>query len=186
MNSAPSRSQRVAAPEDAVALIEPGMRVFLTGNCSVPQRLLAALVGRTPALHNVELVQVLTVGSADYVAPGMERCLRVNTLFISDNVREAVNEGRADFTPCPLSEIPGLFRQGPLRLDAALIQVSPPDEHGFCSFGVEVGVTKPAAQSAHLVLAEINERMPRTLGDSFIHVSKIDRIVDVNYRLPEF
>ncbi len=177
---------RLAASEDAVALIEPGMRVFLTGNCSVPQRLLAALVERAPALHDVELVQVLTVGGADYVAPGMERYLRVNTLFISENVREAVNAGRADFTPCPLSEIPGLFRHGPLRLDAALIQVSPPDEHGFCSFGVEVGVTKPAAQAARLVLAEINEQMPRTLGDSFIHVSKIDRIVAVNYRLPEF
>src|SRR3990170_2527671 len=116
----------------------------------------------------------------------MERFLRVNTLFISDNVRQAVNEGRADFTPVLLSEIPGLFKRGHLPVDVALIQVSPPDEHGFCSFGIEVGLTKPAAQSAKLVIAEVNQRMPRTLGDSFIHISKIDRIVPVDYPLPEF
>jgi 4-hydroxybutyrate CoA-transferase len=109
----------------------------------------------------------------------------VNTLFISANVRQAVNEGRADFTPCFLSEIPGLFRSGILPLDVALIQVSPPDEHGFCSFGVEVGVTKTAAETAKVVIAEVNDRMPRTLGDSFIHVSKLSHIVPVSYPLPD-
>jgi 4-hydroxybutyrate CoA-transferase len=133
----------------------------------------------------IEIVQVLTVGSADYVAPGMEKYIRVNTLFISANVRQAVNEGRADFTPCFLSEIPGLFRSRVLPLDVALIQVSPPDEHGFCSFGVEVGVTKTAAETARIVIAEVNDRMPRTLGDSFIHVSKLTHIVPVSYQLPE-
>jgi acetyl-CoA hydrolase len=97
----------------------------------------------------------------------------------------AVNEGRADFTPCFLSEIPGLFRSGALPLDVALIQVSPPDDHGFCSLGVEVGVTKTAAQVAKWVIAEINPRMPRTLGDSFIHISKLNAIVLVDYALPE-
>ncbi len=177
---------RVTTAEDAVRLIRPGMRLFLTGNCSVPQHLLTALVGYAPVLHDVEIVQVLTIGQADYVAPGMEQHMRVNTLFISDNVRQAVNEGRADFTPVLLSEIPGLFKRGLLSPDVAFIQVSPPDEHGFCSFGIEVGVTKPAAQSARLVIAEINQRMPRTLGDSFIHLSRIDRIVPVDYPLPEF
>jgi len=177
---------RVTTAAEAVAAVEPGMRLYLTGNCSVPQTLLAALVQRASSLHDVEIVQVLTVGRADYVAPGMERFLRVNTLFISDNVRQAVNEGRADFTPVLLSEIPGLFKRGHLPVDVALIQVSPPDEHGFCSFGIEVGLTKPAAQSAKLVIAEVNQRMPRTLGDSFIHISKIDRIVPVDYPLPEF
>jgi acetyl-CoA hydrolase len=128
---------------------------------------------------------VLTIGSAEYVAPEMSGHLRVNTLFISDNVRAAVNDGRADFTPCFLSEIPGLFRSGALPLDAALVQVSPPDDHGFCSFGVEVGITKTAAQSARRVIAEINPRMPRTLGDSFIHISKLNAIVQVDYPLPE-
>jgi acetyl-CoA hydrolase len=133
----------------------------------------------------VEIVQVLTVGPADYVAPEMEGHLRVNTLFISDNVRRAVQEGRADFTPCFLSEVPLLFRNGYIPLDAALIHVSPPDEHGFCSLGVEVGITKAAAQAARVVIAEVNPNMPRTLGDAFIHISKISYVVPVSYDLPE-
>jgi 4-hydroxybutyrate CoA-transferase len=171
--------------EDAVGIISSGQRVFLTGNCSVPQKVLAALVARAPSLSNVEIAQVLTVGPADYVAAAMEGHLRVNTLFISDNVRKAVNEGRADFTPCFLSEVPGLFKNGHLPLDVALIHVSPPDEHGFCSFGIEIGVTKTAAQTAKKVIAEVNPNMPRTLGDAFIHVSKLDYIVPVDYKLPE-
>jgi 4-hydroxybutyrate CoA-transferase len=178
-------SDRVCTPEQAAGLIRSHTRLFLTGNCSVPQQVLAALVARAPSLKNVEITQVLTVGSADYVAPEMAGHLRVNTLFISDNVRPAVNAGQADFTPCLLSEIPGLFRSGRLPLDAALIQLSPPDEHGFCSFGVEVGVSKTAAQSARLVIAEINPRMPRTLGDSFIHISRLSAMVPVDYPLPE-
>jgi 4-hydroxybutyrate CoA-transferase len=178
------RSKSTTA-EDAVGIISSGQRVFLTGNCSVPQKVLAALVARAPSLSNVEIAQVLTVGPADYVAAAMEGHLRVNTLFISDNVRKAVNEGRADFTPCFLSEVPGLFKNGHLPLDVALIHVSPPDEHGFCSLGIEIGVTKTAAQTAKKVIAEVNPNMPRTLGDAFIHVSKLDYIVPVDYKLPE-
>jgi 4-hydroxybutyrate CoA-transferase len=176
--------QRVTTPEKAVRYIHTGQRIFLTGNCSVPQQVMSALVAYAPQVQNVEIVQVLTVGDAAYVEPGMELHLRVNTLFISDNVRAAVNAGRADFTPAFLSEIPGLFKTR-LPLDVALIQVSLPDEHGYCSFGIEVGVTKTAAQLAKVVIAEVNQQMPRTLGDSFIHVSKIDHIVPVDYRLPE-
>ncbi len=179
------REKLMTAEEAIRHYIRSGMRIFLSGNCGVPQRLLAALVEYATNLENVEIVQVLTVGPADYVAPGMERHIRVNTLFISDNVRRAVQEGRADFTPCFLSEIPGLFRSGRLPLDVALIQVSPPDDHGFCSFGVEVGITKPAAHSARIVIAEVNEHMPRTLGDSFIHISRLTAIVPVSYPLPE-
>ncbi|HLF26665.1 MAG TPA: acetyl-CoA hydrolase/transferase C-terminal domain-containing protein [Anaerolineae bacterium] len=177
--------RKVVTPEQAAAAIGSGQRLFLTGNCSVPQQVLAALVARAPELQDVEIVQVLTIGNADYVAPAMSGHLRVNTLFISDNLRAAVNAGRADFTPCFLSEIPGLFKNGHLPLDVALIHVTPPDEHGFCSFGVEVGVTKTAAQAARIVIAEVNPNMPRTLGDSFIHVSKLDYIVPVDYALPE-
>ncbi len=177
--------ERTVTPEEAATAIKSGDRIFLTGNCSVPQKVLAAFVQRAHELENVEIAQVLTIGSADYVAPEMEGHIRVNTLFISDNVRQAVNEGRADFTPCFLSEIPGLFKNAYLPLDVALVHVSPPDEHGFCSFGVEVGVTKTAAQAARTVIAEVNPHMPRTLGDSFIHVSKIDFIVPVDYPLPE-
>lgn len=162
------------------------MRVFVTGNCSFPRTLMDALVRRAPTLSNVEVIQVLTIGSSDYAQPEMEGHLRVNTLFISGNVRQAVNEGRADFTPVRLSEIPILFRSGVVPLDVALIHVSPPDEHGFCSYGVEVGVSKAAAETARLVIAQINPQMPRTLGDSFIHISKIDYGVEVDYPLPEF
>ena len=178
--------QRMTTAEEAVQRIQSGQRVFLTGNCSVPQQVLKALVQRARAgdIENVEIVQVLTVGDADYVSPDLEGRLRVNTLFISANVRRAVHEGRADFTPVFLSEVPGLFRRE-LPLDVALIHVSPPDEHGFCSFGVEVGITKPAAEAARVIIAEVNDRMPRTLGDSFIHVSKIDAFVPVSYPLPE-
>jgi acetyl-CoA hydrolase len=143
-------------------------------------------VERAPSLENVEIVQVLTVGDAEYVDPKLEGHLRVNTLFISHNVRQAVNDGRADFTPCLLSEIPLLFSEGVLPLDVAIVHVSPPDEHGFCSLGVEAGMTKTAALSAKRVIAEVNPQMPRTLGDSFIHVSKIDYAVPVDYPLAEF
>ena len=177
-------AERVTTAAEAVQRITSGMRVYLTGNCSVPQTLLAALVRRAPELHDVEIVQVLTIGPADYVAPEMAGHLRVNTLFISDNVRVAVNEGRADFTPVFLSEVPRLLKTV-LRPDVALVHVSPPDEHGFCSFGIEVGMTKPTAQSAKIVVAEMNPRMPRTLGDSFIHLSKLDLVVPVDYPLPE-
>lgn len=178
-------NNRVSTANETVKQIQSGMRIFLTGNCSVPQVVLSALVARASAVDNVEIIQVLSIGSTEYVSQEMVGHLRVNTLFISDNVRDAVNQGRADFTPTHLSEIPRLFSSGVLPLDIALIQVSLPDEHGFCSFGVEVGVTKTAAQHAKIVIAEVNPQMPRTLGDSFIHVSKIDHIVPVSYPLPE-
>ena len=178
-------NDRVTTAEEAVKQIQSGMRIFLTGNCSVPQVVLSALVARASEVDNVEIIQVLSIGNTEYVSQEMVGHLRVNTLFISDNVRDAVNQGRADFTPTHLSEIPRLFSSGVLPLDIALIQVSLPDEHGFCSFGVEVGVTKTAAQHAKIVIAEVNPQMPRTLGDSFIHVGKIDHIVPVSYPLPE-
>jgi 4-hydroxybutyrate CoA-transferase len=176
---------RIVTADEAVRNIKSGDRIFLTGNCSVPQMTLAALVKYAPKLQDVEICQALTIGPADYVDPSMEGHLRVNTMFISANVRNAVNEGRADFTPVLLSEFPLLFRKKILPIDVALIHVSPPDEHGFCSLGVEVGLTKSAAESAKTVIAEVNQQMPRTLGDSFIHVSKLDCIVPVDYPLPE-
>jgi 4-hydroxybutyrate CoA-transferase len=176
---------RLTTAEVAVESIQSGMRVFLTGNCSVPQKLLGALTARAKDLKDVEIVQVLTVGDAPHADPSMEGHLRINTLFISPNVRQAVQEGRADFTPVLLSEVPLLFKEDVLPLDAVLIQVSPPDEHGFCSLGIEAGLVKTPSQVARFVIAEVNERMPRTLGDSFIHVSKIDFAVPVNYPLAE-
>src|SRR5215212_1155868 len=176
---------RITTAQEAVRVIKSGYRIFLTGNVSVPQKALAALVEYAPNLENVEICQALTIGPADYVNPDMEGHLRVNTLFISHNVRKAVQEGRADFTPVLLSEFPLLFKHGVLPLDAAIIHVSRPDEHGFCSLGVEVGLTKSPAESAKIIIAEVNQQMPRTLGDSFIHVSRLHYIIPVNYPIPE-
>ncbi len=177
---------RIVSPQDAVkAAIKSGNRIFLTGNVSVPQKVLAALVEYAPNLHDVEICQALTIGPADYVKPGLEKHLRVNTLFISHNVRKAVHEGRADFTPILLSEFPLLFKRGFLPLDVAIIHVSLPDEHGFCSLGVEVGLTKTPAETAKIIIAEVNQQMPRTLGDSFIHVSRLNYIIPVDYPIVE-
>jgi acetyl-CoA hydrolase len=178
--------RKICSADDAVQSIESHYRVFMTGNCSVPKELLAALVRRAPDLEDIEIVQVLTIGPAEYVDAQMQGHLRVNSLFISPNVREAVNDGRADFTPILLSQIPQALRDPRLlQPDVAMIHCSPPDEHGFCSYGVEVGLTKPAAEAARIVIAEVNDRMPRSLGDSFVHVSRLTRIVPVSYPIVE-
>jgi acetyl-CoA hydrolase len=178
-------NQKVTTAAEAVGVIKSGQRVFLTGNVSVPKVMLAALVESAPELQDVEICHALTMGSADYVKPELQGHLRVNTLFIGGNVRKAVQEGRADFTPVLLSEFPLLFKRGILPLDVAMIHVSVPDEHGFCSLGVEVGLTKTPAESAKIIIAEVNEQMPRTLGDSFIHISRLTHVVPVNYPIPE-
>jgi len=180
-----SYQSNVSTAQEAVRAIKSGDRIFMTGNVSVPQKLLAALVEYAPELTNVEICQALSTGSSDYVKPEMEGHLRVNTLFIGANVRKAVWEGRADFTPVLLSEFTLLFKNKVLPVDVAMIHVSPPDEHGFCSLGVEVGLTKSPAESARIIIAEVNDQMPRTLGDSFIHVSRLTHIVPVNYPIPE-
>ncbi len=178
---------RVTSAEEAVRAVRPGDRIFLTGNCSVPQKLLEALVARARAgeLENVEICHALTLGSSDYVAPEMEGRIRANALFIGPNVRKAVQEGRADFTPVLLSEFTLLFKRAILPVDVAFVHLSPPDEHGFCSYGIETGLTKSPAEAARIIIAEVNEHMPRCLGDSFIHVSRLNYIVPVNYPLLE-
>jgi 4-hydroxybutyrate CoA-transferase len=176
---------KVVDGDRAVEAIESGYRVYMSGNCSVPKILLEALVRRAPKIQNVEIDQVLTVCPDDYVSPAMAGHLRVNSMFISENVRKAVNDGRADFTPCFLSELPELYRKGILTLDAVMLHVSPPDSHGFVSLGVESGMMKTPTSFAHLVMAEVNERMPRVLGDTLLHISQIDYLVPVNYELSE-
>lgn len=185
MNVAELYNSRLTTAEEAVSQIQSNSRVYLGGGAGVPQVLERTLVGRADELRNVEVVSVLTFAGAEYLAPEFASSFRHRGLFLGENAREAVGAGRADYTPIFLSEIPQLFRDGRLPLDVALIQVSPPDEHGFCSFGCEVGCTKPAAQNARTVIAEINARMPRVLGDSFIHLSKLDRIVETDYAPPE-
>ena len=185
MNWTYAYQSHIVTPQQAVRVIKSGNRLFLSGNVSVPQKVLCALVEYAPNLNDVEICQALGIGPADYVTPEMDGHLRVNSMFISANIREAVQECRADFTPVLLSEFPLLFKNGFLPLDVALIHVSPPDEHGFCSFGVEVGLTKSAAKSAKIIIAEVNQQMPRTLGDSFIHVSRLNYIIPVDYPIPE-
>ena len=148
MNWTYAYQSRIVTPQDAVRAIKSGNRIFLTGNVSVPQRILSALVEYAPSLSDVEICQALSIGLTDYVNPELEGHLRVNSMFISANIRKAVQEGRADFTPVLLSEFPLLFKRGFLPIDVALIHVSPPDEHGFCSLGVEVGLTKSPAEAA--------------------------------------
>lgn len=176
---------KVTSAEEAVAAVESGNRVYLGGGAGVPQTLIGALVNRADQLRSVELVHVLHFGEAPYVRPEYRGVFRHNALFIGPNVREAVHAGRADFTPVFLGAIPNLFKSGRLPVDVALVQLSPPDEHGFCSFGVEVGTTKPAADNARLLIAEVNRQMPRTLGDSFVHVRNVDAFVEVDHLVPE-
>lgn len=159
-------------------------RVYLGGGAGVPQVLERAMVARAEELREVDVVSVLTFAGGDHMAPEYAHSFRHQALFIGENARAAVQEGRADYTPVFLSEIPRLFREGILPLDVALIQVSPPDNHGFCSYGVEVGVTKPAAEAADVVIAEVNAQMPRVFGDSFIHLNQIDALVETDYALP--
>ena len=177
--------RKVTDVDTALSNIQSGNRVYLAGGAGVPQELIQGLTRRAEHLSDVELTHILTFAEAPYAAPQYQKSFRVNALFIGHNVRTAVREGRADFTPIFLSEIPSLFRNGLLPLDVVLISLSPPDEHGFCSFGVEVGTTKPAAESARIIIAEVNRQMPRTLGDCFIHVSRLHHIVEVDYPLPE-
>ncbi|MBK9050926.1 MAG: acetyl-CoA hydrolase/transferase family protein [Chloroflexi bacterium] len=185
MNWEATYQQKITDVSTAMQTILPGHRVYLGGGAGVPTRLVQGLIERAPALRRVELTHILTFAESPYARPEFQDHIRVNALFIGSNVRRAVQEGRADFTPVFLSEIPSLFRTGILPLNVALISVTPPDEHGFCSFGVEVGTTKPAAEAARIVIAEVNRQMPRTLGDSFIHVNQLDHVVEVDYAIPE-
>jgi acyl-CoA hydrolase len=174
-----------ATPEEAVSVIKSGDRVYISGNAATPYVLLNALADRRDELYDVELVHVLLLGEDPLSKPEMEGHFRHNSLFVGPADREAVNEGRADYVPIFLHEIPRLFYTGQMPLDVAIIHTSPPDEHGFLSLSVEVLATKAAAETAKVVIAQVNEKMPRTLGDSFIHVSRVNKIVEVSEELPE-
>jgi acetyl-CoA hydrolase len=177
--------RRVTSAADAVRVIAPGNHVWIHAGCNNPEELVRAMVDRAPELSDVTVTHLMTFGCADYADPCYEGIFRQRSLFTGANVRDAVNEGRADFVPIHLSEIPLLISTGALQVDVALIQVSPPDEHGFCSFGVGVECTKAAAEHARTVIALVNRRMPRTLGNSFIHVSRLQHVVEADRPLIE-
>jgi acyl-CoA hydrolase/RimJ/RimL family protein N-acetyltransferase len=175
----------IATPAEAVSRIRPGQRVFVGTGCAQPQALVRALAARSDELRDTEIVHLLTVGDAPYALKALSTNFNVNSFFIAENVRSLIQEGLGNYTPIFLSDIPRLFSSGRLPLDAALIQVTPPDERGQCSLGVSVDIVKSAAENASHVIAQVNPRMPRTLGDSFIHVNDLDLLVPVEEELPE-
>jgi 4-hydroxybutyrate CoA-transferase len=177
--------RKLQTAEDALACVQSGMRVYIQPGCGEPEALVKALMRKAPHVKNVEVVHLLTLGCADYVAPEMAGRFRHNAFFIGGNVRDAVNEGRADYTPINLSEVESLFETGAMPLDVALVQLSPPDAHGFCSFGVSVDTTLTAARCAKFVVAQVNDQMPRAYGDSFVHVSRISAFVESSQPLCE-
>jgi acyl-CoA hydrolase len=177
-------AEKISTAEEAAAAIPSGRRILIGSGAAEPGRLVQAMVGQ-PHLADNKVVHLLTLGPAPYVAPGMERRFRHTAFFIGANVREAVHEGRADFMPVFLSEIPRLIRSRRTRIDVALIQVSPPDLHGYVSLGVSVDIVRAAVDCADIILAEVNPRMPRTHGDSFLHVDQITHLVPVDDPLPE-
>ena len=176
---------KLMSPGEAVSCVESNMRVYIHPGCAEPEALVQALMARAPFVKNVEVMHLLTFGTSPYCAPEMAEHFRHNALFVGPNVRDAVHAGRADYTPVFLGEVEALFESGEMPIDIAFIQVSPPDPHGFCSFGVGVDTTLTAAKYAHRVVAQVNAQMPRTYGDSFIHVSQLDSIVEVSQPLCE-
>jgi acyl-CoA hydrolase len=171
---------RTVDPDEAVAEIASGQQVFVHGGAATPSVLLDALVRRAPQLRDVGVVHFHTEGPGPHLAPEMAGHFRHHALFIGANAREAVNSGRADYVPVFLSDVPELFSTGVLPLDAVLINVTPPDAHGFCSLGTSVDAALAATRAARRVIAQLNRSVPRTLGDSFIHVDEIDLGVEVD------
>jgi acyl-CoA hydrolase len=176
---------KMTTADDALVAVKSGMRVFLHGAAATPSLLVDALLRRAPAVEHVEITHLHTHGEAAYTNPEYLGHFRLNALFIGANVRDAVNSGRADYTPVFLSEIPALFKNGTLRLDVALITTSPPDEHGYVSLGTSVDVALAAALTAKTVIACVTPQMPRTLGNSWIHVSRLTHVVEADVPLHE-
>ncbi len=178
------RTRRTSAAQ-ALAALRSGGRVWIQSGCGTPSVLVDALVARAPEVHDVEIVHMMTLGSADYTKPEYAGRFRHRGMFLGANVREAIAAGRADYTPIFLSEIEALFESGAMPLDVVLMQVSPPDAHGFVSLGTTVDCTLTAARCAKVVIAEVNDQMPRTHGDTFIHVSHITSLVETSHPLLE-
>jgi len=173
--------------EEAVKVIKSNQVVYIEADTGMPQRLVDAMVARAPRLRDVRILHLMVVGGKlSYLEPGLEKSFRHIAFFTGGGgAREAINEGRGEFIPVFLGEVGYLFYTGAIPIDVALIHVSPPDQHGFCSYGVSIDITKPAAECARVIIAQVNPNMPRSLGDSFIHLSKIDYVVEVNDPLEE-
>ncbi|MFL5811309.1 MAG: 4-hydroxybutyrate CoA-transferase, partial [Flavisolibacter sp.] len=170
-------SLQYLSAEKAVERIHSGNRVFLHGSAATPVHLINALLGRHRELENVELVSITSLGEIDFDRPEYNNSFFFNSLFVSANTRSVVNSDHGDYVPVFLSQIPQLFRNNILPIDVAMIHVSPPDSHGFCSLGTSVDIAKAAVETAKFVIAQVNPKMPRTHGDGFIHVKKINAMV---------
>ncbi len=162
---------------EAISLINSGDRIFLHGSACTPNYLIEELAQHAHRLRDVEIVSITVQGNVPIAQPEYKDSFYINSLFVSTPVREAVNSERGDFVPVFLSEIPNLFRRGYLPLDVALITVSPPDKHGYCSLGTSVDVARSAIDSAKIIIAQVNPKMPRTHGDAMVHVQRIHKMV---------
>lgn len=176
--------KKLCKAEEAVSMVKSDSRVYLGGNAAAPFHLMRALAKRKDELRNVELLHVLLMGEDPFSGPDMEGHFRHNSLFVGPADRKAVNEGKSEYIPIHLHMIPRLLRSPMAKPNVAIVQVSPPDIHGFMSLGVEVLASKAAVESADIVIAQVNELMPRTLGDSFVHVSRCTKIVEHTEELP--
>ncbi len=174
---------KIVSKAEAAALVKSGNRIFLQGAAMTPNTLMNAICDRYQELSDVEIISIHTEGQVNYATPPYNKAFKINSCFVGGNVRSAVNTNKGDYIPIFLSEIHLLFRRNILPLDVALIQVSPPDLHGYCSLGVSVDVTLPAIQTAKLVIAQINPQVPRTHGDGIIHFSEIDAAIEIDESL---
>jgi 4-hydroxybutyrate CoA-transferase len=177
--------KKLVTAEEAIKSIKSNNRVVTGHACSEPMALIDAMIKNKDRYQNVEIAHMVAMGKGEYTKEGMESHFRHNALFVGGSTRQAVNENRADYTPCFFYEIPRLFKDNYLPVDVAMIQVSKPDKHGYCSYGLSNDYTKTAAEAAKIVIAEVNEKMPRTMGDNFIHVSDIDYIVETDYEITQ-
>lgn len=171
--------------QEALSVIQSGMRVFVQGSAQTPLYLLRELAKEAPRLNDVELVFITVQGDITVDKPEYEGIFNINCMFVSESVRKAVNEGRADFIPVFLSDIPDLFKKGYLPIDVALVQVSPPDRHGYCSLGVSVDIARSAVNTAKYIIAQVNPNVPRTHGDSLVHTDRFTHLVYSDEPLPQ-
>jgi len=183
-------ASKLMAPAKAISMIKPGARIFIGTGCGQPQVLVDELVSENNGIVDAEIYHLLTRGQAPYIREEHARKFRTCSFFLAPNVREGIVSGRGDYIPVSLSDIPLLFSTGRIPLDVALIQTSPPDKNGYLSLGISVDIVKAAVENSLMVIAEVNERMPRTLGDTFIPVDMVDAIVEsdrpiLEYTLPE-
>lgn len=177
-------AKKVSA-EEAAKKVPSGARVVLGHAAASPVDVVRAMTDHKEDYQDVEIVHMLSLGKGEYMQEGMEPHFRHNALFVGGNSRKAIGRGQADYTPCFFSEVPKLFKEGILPVDVAIIQVSSPDQHGYCSYGLACDYTKPATECAKLVIAEVNAQMPRVHGDNYIHISEIDYIVETSNPLHE-